>query len=109
MTGEPADIETPRVGLVDRSLQAKAVRFLCASFFGQTPSYLVEGPLFVRSGANRGEVERDIRNRREEVFSLLTEQVRFDRLREIDNKRSRFANDFGAGDLLRELRGCVLD
>lgn len=109
MTGEPTDIDSPGVGLVDRSLQAKAVRFLCASFFGQTPSYLVEGPLFVRSGANRSEVERDIQKRREEIFALLTEQVRFDRLREIDNKKARFANDFGAGDLLRELRGCVLD
>lgn len=108
MIGEPADIESAGVRLVDRSLQAKAVRFLCTSFFGPTPPYLVEGPLFMRSGANRGEVEQEIRNSREEVFSVLTGQVRFDRLREIDNKRTRFANDFGAGDLLRELRGCVL-
>ena len=39
LASEPSDLNSSGRNQVDRSMQAKAVRFLCASFFGQTPAY----------------------------------------------------------------------
>jgi len=106
--GTPERIDGPGTRPVDSALQARAVRFLCESAFGLVPDYMITGAIAEEAGVNRADVEATIKKFRGEIFMHLAHKQRLQGLPANWSTSKSSGGDFGAAEMLAELKPCVV-
>jgi hypothetical protein len=93
---------------VDVELQARAVRFLCESAFGPVPEYLTSGVIADEANVSAEDVEDEIRGVRGRIFDHLAYAPRLQALPANWKTLKSGEGDFGAAEMLAELKPCVV-
>lgn len=106
--GEPERLDGFGARPVDAAVQAEAVRFLCESAFGPVPEYLATGAIAEDAKVDVADVEAGIMNLRDSIFRHLTNAARLRALPTNWRTSKSGEGDFGAAELLAELRPCVV-
>jgi hypothetical protein len=94
---------------IDADRQKEAVRFLCDSFFSNTPGFLLEGPVVQAAGLDRQAAQSLIAKKRDAMFlQELASGARLNRMIRLSGEAKSLKDPYGIVNLMRDMQGCVV-